>query len=151
MTTDFEINILLLVEDSDDDIIITQRKLFKSSLKIGEFLVAKSLTEGIEIVHKKPVDIVLLDLNLPESTGLNTVDLFRKQYDGIIIVCTSLEDELIGIEAIRKGADDYLVKTAITASTLSRAVLYAKERRKVKKHTQSIMEKMALLDNFTGA
>lgn len=150
MQNEFEVNILLLVEDSDDDIIITQRKIFKSSLKINEFLIAKSLTDGLNIIKKKSVDIVLLDLNLPESKGLETLDLFKQQYEGIIIVCTSLEDELIGIEAIRKGADDYLVKSSMTEFSLSRAVLYARERRKIKKHTQSIREKIELLDKLQG-
>jgi response regulator RpfG family c-di-GMP phosphodiesterase len=63
MSNQFEINILLLVEDSDDDIIITQRKLYKSEIKINEFIVAKTLTEGISIVKNKNVDVVLLDLN----------------------------------------------------------------------------------------
>jgi DNA-binding response OmpR family regulator len=150
MTNKFEINILLLVEDSDDDILITQRKVFKSSLKIGEFIVAKSLTEGIDVVKHKQVDVVLLDLNLPETRGVDTVIEFRKVYDGIIIVCTSLEDEMTGIEAIRQGADDYLVKSQMSEFNLTRAVLYARERCKTKQHVQSIKAKLEILDKLAG-
>jgi two-component system, cell cycle response regulator len=150
MMKEFAVNILLLVEDSEDDILITQRKVFKSSLKIGEFIVAKSLTEAIEVVKNKQVDVVLLDLNLPETRGIDTIFEFRKVYDGIIIVCTSLEDEMTGIEAIRRGADDYLVKSQMNEFNLTRAVLYARERRRAKLHVQSIKEKLEILDKLVG-
>jgi DNA-binding response OmpR family regulator len=150
MSNQFEINILLLVEDSDDDIIITQRKLYKSEIKINEFIVAKTLTEGISIVKNKNVDVVLLDLNLPEAKGLDTLTEFRKVYSGIIIVVTSLEDQLTGIEAIRQGADEYLVKNGMTEQTLARAILHSRERRKIRSHVISLQENIEKLQQLTS-
>lgn len=150
MTSQFEVNILMLVEDSDDDIIISQRKIFKSSLKIGEFLIAKTLQEGLKLVKEKNIDVVLLDLNLPESRGLDTLKIFRQYYSGLVIVCTSLEDEMIGIEAIRQGADDCIIKSMMNETMISRAILYARERRKADLHVTSMREKLEMLSNTLG-
>jgi DNA-binding response OmpR family regulator len=147
---EFEVYILLLVEDSDDDVILTQRKLYKSSLKITRFVVAKNLKEGIEYATSLKPDVVLLDLNLPETQGLNTLDEFRKVYDGIVIVVTSLDDEMTGVEAIRKGADDYLVKGSMTENLLLKTIIYARERRKLKSHFAAVKDKLEQLDKIAG-
>jgi DNA-binding response OmpR family regulator len=144
---DFEVNVLLLVEDSDDDVIITQRKVFKSSLKIGKFLLAKSLTEALCIIKTEQIDVILLDLNLPETRGLDTLNAIRAEYNGVIVVCTSIDDELTGIQAIRQGADDYVIKSSMTETSLARAVLHARIRRESKNLLASMREKT---DKLTG-
>jgi DNA-binding response OmpR family regulator len=149
MLEEFMINVLLLVEDSEDDIIITQRKIFRSTLKINEFIVAKTLNEAIDVIQHKTVDVVLLDLNLPETQGLDTLVALRKVYNGIVIVVTSIDNEMIGVEAIRQGADDYIVKNTMTEGLLLKSIVYARERRKVKEHLHSIKNKLAQLDNIT--
>lgn len=145
MPDTFIVRCLLLVEDSDDDILITQRKLFKSHLKVNEFVVAKSVNDAKQILTNKPVDVVLLDLNMPETRGLDTLDEIRKVYSGVVVVVTSIDDELIGIQAIRHTADDYVVKNNLTEDLLTRSVIYARERRKLKEHMDAIQQKMELL------
>lgn len=140
------INILLLVEDDDNDIIITKRKIARSNVQVNQLLITKTfeetktlLTGGIN------VDVVLLDLNLPDSSGLDTLDKVRTIYSGTLIVLTSIDDELIGIEAIRKGADEYLIKSQITEKMLTHSIYHAIVRHKrwenVKK-TQQTLEKL---------
>jgi DNA-binding response OmpR family regulator len=146
----FEIDSLLLVEDSEDDVIITQRKLFKTNMQIKEFVVAKTLTQALEVVEKKSIEIVLLDLNLPESSGLDTLDKLRSAYNGIIIVVTSLDDESLGLTAIQRGADEYLVKNDLSETTIARTILHCKERAKLYHHVQAVKQKLDQLSKLGG-
>jgi DNA-binding response OmpR family regulator len=148
MSNEFDIHVLLLVEDSDDDIIITQRKIYRSSLKIGECIVVKTLQECLNTAKNKEIDVILLDLNLPETQGLDTLLAVRKLYEGIVIVLTSIDDEMVGVEAIRKGADDYIVKNALTEYLLTKSVVYARERRKAKQQAAVIQQKLEVLSNL---
>ncbi len=150
MSDIFEINALLLVEDSIDDVLITQRKLFKSTLKINNFYVANNLNEAIDIIHKHDIDIVLLDLNLPEAKSIDTLVKFKAEYSGVIIVVTSIDNELVGIEAIRKGADDYIVKNTLTESIISKSVLWARERHNMKAQIELMNDKINSLDKLSG-
>ncbi len=124
------LNILLLVEDDENDIIITKRKIVKSNIQINELLITSTLKDTKALLEKKPVDVILLDLNLPDSQGLDTLDEVRSIYTGIIVVLTSIDDELVGIEAIRKGADEYLVKNQISEKLLANSIYHAIERQK---------------------
>ncbi|GEM_PF-2813194 len=122
---------LLLVEDSqaDTDAIIE---------RIGErrgFIVstASSLREGLAVLDTPPAPtVILLDLGLPDSQGLNTLRAILKQAPDIpIVVITGQHDEQIGLEAMRCGADDFLVKTnnfSAFEHNINRSVRYAIER-----------------------
>lgn len=127
-----KINVLLLVEDDDNDIILTERKIQRSQLPVGELVVARSLAEARRVLAERPIDVVLLDLNLGDSQGLDTLKALRGEgqtrFAGIVIVLTSIDDELTGIDAIRLGADDYLVKGRLTEDRLRTAVAYAAAR-----------------------
>jgi DNA-binding response OmpR family regulator len=142
------LNVLLLVEDDDNDIIITKRKIAKANLAINELLITKSLSETKDTLKTKSIDVILLDLNLPDSIGLDTVDGVRNMYDGIIVVLTSIDDEHIGIEAIRHGADEYLVKSQLTEKALHNAIYYGlarKQRQDTLKRVNSTLEMLSSL------
>ncbi len=103
---------ILLVDDDPAD-----RKLAKLALKSGlqtvEFVVdiAETLTQAMFNLKRDGINLVLLDLGLPDSNGIETVDRLRDAYPNIpIIVLTGLADEEIGVEAIRRGAVDYVTK-----------------------------------------
>lgn len=140
--------LLLLVEDDENDIIITKRKIAKSSIKLKDLVVVNTLAEGKAIVATTQFDVVLLDLNLPDSSGLNTLEEMRKVYDGILIVLTSIDDEMVGVEAIKSGADDYLVKTNLNEKILSGAIYYSIERRKRWSRASSVTSQIETLDNM---
>lgn len=106
-----QINILLVDDDTAD------RKLARLALQSGlqsmEFIIdqAETLTKAFDILKKTDIDLVLLDLGLPDSTGIDTVVKLRNTNPNIpIIVLTGLADEQVGVEAIRKGAIDYMTK-----------------------------------------
>lgn len=143
------LKLLLLVEDDDNDIIITKRKIAKSSLPvvIGDILIARTVAETKQIISKqsengKGIDILLLDLNLPDSQGLDTVDAIRPIYDRVLIVLTSVDDEMMGIEAIKRGADDYLVKSQLNEHLLSKSVYYSIERRRMYGKAEKVITKL---------
>ncbi len=147
----FNVSVMLLIEDDDNDIIITKRKLLKSTLKITDLLVAKDLAEGKAMVASRKVDVVLLDLNLPNSQGLATYTSLRSEYDGIIIILTSIDNELLGVEAIRQGADDYLVKNQLTEARISQSVRYSVERREAHQRTAQLKADIKTLQKIIKA
>ncbi len=123
---------ILLVEDSESDAVILQEEVRQSNKGNYNFKIAGSMQQAIEYLKKDNFDAVLLDLNLPDSSGLETVKAVRySQPDIPIVVLTGLEDEKTGIEAVRMGAQDYLVKGKTDGRLISRAVRYAIERKRM--------------------
>lgn len=131
--TDKSVNVLIVDDDELD------RKLVKLILTKAANLIrfsvksAQTLTKALEILVGGAFDIILLDLNLPDSRGMETVrKIFDTAPDVPIVVLTGLDDEDAGIEAIRSGAEDYLVKGEGLEYTLVRTIRYAIERKKSK-------------------
>ena len=93
---------------------------------------ADRLSVAIEAISNKPFDIVLLDLTLPDSMGLDTFTRIHSHSPHLpVIVFTGLHDEDMAIRAVREGAQDYLVKGEVDNALLARAIRYAVERRKL--------------------
>lgn len=132
MATPIEVNVLLLVEDDENDIVLTERKITRSEVTVKKLLLAHSLDECKQMLTHEKVDIVLLDLNLGDSRGLDTLRAVRPIYDGVIIVLTSIEDEATGIQAIREGADDYVVKNQLTEESFRKSIAYSVGRHRFK-------------------
>ncbi len=125
---------ILIIEDNPGDLrlITIYLKEFFGDKYISEN--SDYLWKGIELLSKGTYDIIILDLSLPDSFGLNT---FKKVYEHSpkipIIVLTGLEDESIGINAMKLGAQDFLVKGNIKGKDLSRSINYSIERFKLLK------------------
>ena len=119
---------ILFVEDNpgDRDLIIEHLEGSGRSFHVET---ARSLAEALESRSNRNFNIVLLDLGLPDSMGLKTLTRFRSHAPELpIIVLTGLDDEETGIEAIRNGAQDYLVKGQLNVHLLVRSLLHALER-----------------------
>jgi len=126
---------VLLVEDDTVDGRLVKRILASRSQPV-EFAVelAESLSAAIDCLENREYDIVLLDLRLPDSSGIETVQKVSKVNPRIpIVVLTGLDDEETGILAIKNGATDYIVKSQSLENLLVRTILYALEREKQKK------------------
>jgi len=103
---------ILIIDDDAADRQLTELAL-KNSPQTRRFAIqmAGSLAEGVEFIKHQSFDLVLLDLGLPESRGLDTLENFRREYPHVpVVVLTGLQDEEAGVEAIRKGAIDYVTK-----------------------------------------
>jgi len=119
---------LLLVEDSPGDAFLLRSMLEDH----GPYNVteAASLGEAKTVLAEQPCDVVMLDLTLPDSHGLNTVrELSAAAPEIPIVVLTGLTDETVALEAVRQGAQDYLVKGRTEVGVLARAIRYAIDRK----------------------
>ncbi|MGD0171846.1 MAG: ATP-binding protein [Halobacteriota archaeon] len=121
---------VLLVEDNPGDAHLIKRLLTKSSATKHALDAVDRLNAGIERCDQGSVDVVLLDLSLPDSLGIATVATMRAAVPRVpIIVLTGLNDLEVAVHAVREGAQDYLVKGTVTVDILERAMYYAIERK----------------------
>jgi PAS domain S-box-containing protein len=92
---------------------------------------ADRLSRAIDLLKTEDIDVVLLDLGLPDSNGIDTLARFREVAPDIpVVVLTGNDDPELAMEALRTGAEDYLVKGAIDPHLLARTVRYARERKR---------------------
>jgi len=123
---------ILLVDDDPGDCRLVKLALAKSRQAI-EFTIetAESLAEALRRLDSRNFDTVLLDLALPDSQGLETVDEVCRLYPQMaVVVLTGLADEDTAVEAIKMGASDYLVKGEYFQSLLVRTIRYSLERKR---------------------
>lgn len=122
---------VLLIEDSAGDARLIRHMLSQS--RTDEFTLAwcESLDAGVQALAEQHFDVLLLDLGLPGTWGLDTMRQLLAQPVKVpaLVVMSGLTDEAVALEAIRTGAQDYLVKGEVTADLLSRAIRYAIGRR----------------------
>jgi len=122
----------LLIEDNPADAEIVREMLAEGARARFEIEVAERLGSGIEALHQDHFDVVLADLNLPDSYGLDTFRALQECCpDTPIILLTGLEDEGTAEQALKQGAQDYLVKSQIDARSLDRSIRYAIERKHI--------------------
>lgn len=121
---------LLLIEDSPADALLI-RDLLGDEFTLTH---APSLREGIAAASTSPPDLVLLDLFLADSRGLDTFGQFQALHPELaILVMSGLDDEQVAAAAVHSGAQDYLVKGQMDKVLLHRAVRYAIERKRVER------------------
>jgi len=135
---------ILLVEDDLSDCRLVRLALAKSRQPV-EFAVetVESLAECIERLRDSSFDLVLLDLGLPDSQGLATVDKVCEICPDIpVVVLTGLADEEVGVEAIKRGASDYLVKSKFFRNLLVRTIRYALERKRMEEHRAQLLKEV---------
>lgn len=124
---------ILLVEDSASDTKLLQQILCHLGGERWQVVHFERLSDAIDSCSKSTFDIVLLDLCLPDSKGLNTLTEFYAAAPNIPIVVLTFDDEEIALEAVAKKAQDYLVKGQITPNLLRRTIRYAIERGQILK------------------
>ncbi|MDO8464284.1 MAG: fused response regulator/phosphatase [Gallionella sp.] len=120
---------ILVIEDDPGDFGLIRAHIRLSGLVHGgdnEPAWAKTLAEGIAAAYREKPDVVLLDLSLPDSAGLDTVHAMRAAlHDVPIVVLTGHDDNALAIAALQTGAQDYLVKGQFEHNALGRAVRHA--------------------------
>jgi PAS domain S-box-containing protein len=122
---------VLMVEDNPDHAELVRTLLAKAPEHVWRFERAEALKEALQILSARPVDLVLLDLNLPDSRGMDTVARVRAEApETPVVVATVDDDEALGIEAIQKGVQDFIVKGTLGPEELSRTLVLAIERKR---------------------
>ena len=122
---------VLLVEDNPADARLLKEMLWEVPAFRFHVAWAGRLCAALERLGEGGIDVVLLDLSLPDSQGLSTLGKVQGQAPQLpILVLTGLDDEALAVRAVREGAQDYLIKGQVDANLLSRAVRYAIERKR---------------------
>ena len=122
----------LLIEDNPGDVRLIQEMLSEANPGACQITVFDRLESARPALERDGYDVVLLDLTLPDSTGLATLSRLEPTVaTAAVIVLTGLNDEAAAIEALREGAQDYLVKDRMNPEVLWRSMRYAVERKQV--------------------
>lgn len=129
---------VLMIEDNEFDALLIQHQLLHGLKKQIKLTQVKSLTEAFTLIDQQHFDLILSDLNLPDSAGVDTVIKLKKATDTPVAVLTISKDEKLAIQCINAGAQDYLEKDVLSESSLIRLVRYSIERRRAEERTQKI-------------
>ncbi|MGR3319587.1 MAG: response regulator [Candidatus Anammoxibacter sp.] len=122
---------VLLVEDNPGDVRLIQ-EMCSDSRHLFSIEHVDRLSKGLELLSATDIDVTLLDLGLPDSQGLETFTRIHTQNPRMpVVVLTSLNDEALGIMAMKEGAQDYLMKGDVDKNVLTRSLRYAIERQKL--------------------
>lgn len=151
---------ILLIEDNTIDAEMVARLLARHRTGSTNILSTNIIhvgyfQQGLEVLAKnKDIDIVILDLHLPDGEGRQLVQRLHEQHADVpVVVMTGLDtDESMGVELVREGAEDYVSKNSITENSLQRSVRYAIERRaldnQIKQQTEILRENNRELESF---
>ena len=140
---------ILIFEDNPGDIRLIKEYLRGDGQSAFNIIHVERLIDGLESLSQESPDIVLLDLGLPDSQGLDTLLKLKSQAPDVpVIVLTGLSDSEMAIKAVNAGAQDYLIKGEFTADLLVRAIQYARVRQQAE---QQIKYQAYLLANVNDA
>lgn len=138
---------VLLVEDNPGDARLTKEMLAEAGTRRFNHTHVERLGEALVQLHERPFDVILLDLSLPDAWGLDSISQVRAASPNIpLVVLSSLADESLAIQALRHGAQDYLVKGEGNGHLLTRSIRYAIER----KQAEDRLAHFASCDQLTG-
>ena len=152
---------VLLIEDNPGDARLIQETLAGRDDRMFCLTWEGDLGRGLDCLAAAPIDVVLLDLSLPGTQGLDTLSRVLDRRDDVpVIVLTGLDDEALSVEAVRRGAQDYLVKGETGGPLLARAIRYAIQRKETQdeladanarlEEANRRLEELATTDDLTG-
>ncbi|MBK7866447.1 MAG: response regulator [Ignavibacteriales bacterium] len=125
---------ILLIEDNPGDARLITEMLRDSVLNNYELVVADTLYKGLEQLRTIIVDVVLLDLNLPDSNGQHTFEAILKVFPhSTILLISGMDDAELSLKLIKMGAEDYLHKSNLDVFTFERSIRHSIERSKLRK------------------
>jgi len=136
---------ILLVEDNPGDARMLRETFREITDTKFELTHVGQLNEAITQLAKFNFDAILLDLSLPDSQGVETLERVLSAAPSLpIIVLTGLKDETIGIEAVRKGAQDYFIKGQTSSDLLVRAINYSIERKRIEEELRKTRDELEI-------
>lgn len=133
---------ILVIEDNPSDSFLIEQMLLSSGLPIEKTYTAERLAEAIAILNENPVGLILLDLSLPDSFGMNSFLKLKERFSHIpVIILTGLSDSDMALEALKQGTQDYLVKGEFNVAFLVKSIQYSIERKKAEEKVRISEEK----------
>lgn len=138
---------ILLIEDDPDYAMVVQNRLKNDPSNRFQTLHAPTLAAGIETLGRETVDLVLLDLNLPDSRGLQTFKRIKERSPLLpVVILSATDDETVALDALKSGAQDYVIKGQVDGKFLARILNYNLERSRL----QLELQRLSLVDPLTG-
>ena len=123
--------VILTVEDNPSDLFLLEHMLRSSGLDIRQLYSTDTIGEAYRILREGEIHLVLLDLSLPDSWGIHSYIQLKPVVQRIpVIILTGLSDTTLALEAIKEGAQDYLVKIELTEKLLAKTIQYSLERKR---------------------
>ena len=121
---------ILLIEDNPGDARLITEMLAEDKNVSFDLEWKDTLSKGLERLVEGGIDVILLDLSLPDSRGFDTVVRTQNKAPIVpIVVMTGLDDQTLAITAVKRGAQDYLIKGQVDSNHLSRSIRYALARK----------------------
>jgi signal transduction histidine kinase len=144
---------VLLIEDNPNDALLIRRHLEGADTAFLpddiELHHEESLDAGIQRLDHDGIDLLLLDLGLPETEGAETFDAVREHVESVpVVVLTNLDDEETAVDLLKQGAQDYLSKGALDERQLVKSVRYALERQEQKQRLQTTSQQLEVLNRI---
>ena len=140
MTTQSKKLRILLIEDDPNYFVLLNERLLQCNAPAFEVVRSKMLQSGIDRLKLGDIDIILLDLTLPDSSGLNSLTAVRHASPQTpVVILTGVDDRDLASNAISQGAQDYLVKGSFDRELLNKSILYAFNRHQAQAELQSII------------
>jgi CheY-like chemotaxis protein len=137
---------ILYIEDDHVDFVLMRELLSEEQNWPFSLENAATLGDGLRRLAAGGIDLVLLDLSLPDSHGLTTFTAVKETVRDLpIILMTGLQDEKLALQVVQEGAQDYLVKGEVNTTLLVRAIRYAIEREKLLKNLREALEQIQTL------
>lgn len=138
---------VLLMEDNPGDVRLLREMLAQHKEGFFRIECADRLSTGLKRLAAGGIDVLLLDLSLPDSQGLDTFAEVHAQAPEVpVVVLTGLDDERFAVREVHEGAQDYLVKGQVDGPLLVRSLRYAIERQRL----QTQLRSLSLVDELTG-
>ena len=138
---------VLLIEDNPGDVLLIRELLAGPEDLRFDIREAGKLSDGLDLLKKDLPHVILLDLHLPDSTGIGTLDAILQEHPRLpVIVLTGMSDYQLGIQAINRGAQDFLVKGDTDRRLLTKAIQYAIERKHAATESEFITHVLATLN-----
>ena len=136
---------VLLIEDNEEHVQFLRQLLATSDLTTFELHTASDIAQGIERLKDGGIDLILLDLTLPDSDGLETfIRVFEAAPNLPLVVLSGINDVALAIETVQLGAQDYLVKGHVDNHLLIRSLQYAVERKRVQMQLERINDSLEM-------
>lgn len=142
---------ILIVEDNPGDLFLLEELLRGSSLHIQQLIKVTSAGEACKALQKEEINLVLLDLSLPDSNGLQSYEMVDEYAGSIpIVVLTGLIDMEIALETMASGAQDYLIKGEFDEKLLEKSIQYSIERKKSQESLRESIDRYKFLTRVTN-
>lgn len=142
---------ILIVEDNPGDLFLLEELLRGSTLHIKQLIKVTSASDACNALQKEEINLVLLDLSLPDSNGLQSYEMVDEYAGSIpIVVLTGLIDMEVALETMASGAQDYLIKGEFDEKLLEKSIQYSIERKKSQESLRESIDRYKFVTRVTN-